>query len=103
MGATTSNAQGYDPNLVRRLRLHFVGEVQGVGFRWTARRVANELGLVGWVRNEPDGSVLMEIQGRQAQIDQVIQAIERGAYVRIERMEAVRLPVDPQERGFRTE
>jgi acylphosphatase len=64
MAAITSKAQGYDPNLVRRLRLHFVGEVQGVGFRWTARRVANELGLVGWVRNEPDGSVSMELQGR---------------------------------------
>jgi acylphosphatase len=63
MAATTSKAQGHDPNLMRRLRLHFVGEVQGVGFRWTAHRVANELGLVGWVRNEPDGSVSMELQG----------------------------------------
>lgn len=63
MVAATSKAQAYDPNRVRRLSLHFVGEVQGVGFRWTARRVANELGLVGWVRNEPDGSVSMELQG----------------------------------------
>ena len=52
----------------RRLRMHFVGEVQGVGFRWTARKVATELGLTGWVRNEPDGSVSMELQGPSAQL-----------------------------------
>lgn len=53
---------------VRRLRMRFVGEVQGVGFRWTARKVATELGLTGWVRNEPDGSVSMELQGPSAQL-----------------------------------
>lgn len=48
---------------VRRLRMRFVGQVQGVGFRWTARKVAQGLGLSGWVRNEWDGSVSMELQG----------------------------------------
>lgn len=43
--------------------MRFVGEVQGVGFRWTARKVADDLGLSGWVRNEPDGSVSMELEG----------------------------------------
>lgn len=47
----------------RRLRLRFVGEVQAVGFRWTSAMVARELGLTGWVRNEDDGSVSMELQG----------------------------------------
>ena len=51
-------------NVMKTLRIKVYGIVQGVGFRWTARRVANELGLVGWVRNEPDGSVSMELQGR---------------------------------------
>ena len=55
--------QGTSGTAIRRLRLRFVGEVQGVGFRWTARRVAQELGLTGWVRNEWDGSVRMELQG----------------------------------------
>ena len=63
MATGNAQSQAYDPFGERRLKLRFVGEVQGVGFRWTARRVANELGLVGWVRNEPDGSVSMELQG----------------------------------------
>ncbi len=53
---------------LRRLRLSFEGEVQGVGFRWTARKVANEIGATGWVRNEWDGSVSMELQGTDNQI-----------------------------------
>ncbi len=49
---------------VRRIHVRFVGQVQGVGFRWTSQRVAFDLGLTGWVRNEPDGSVSMELQGQ---------------------------------------
>lgn len=52
----------------RRLALRFVGEVQGVGFRWTTQRLANTLGLTGWVHNEWDGSVSMELQGDSKQI-----------------------------------
>ena len=56
------------PPDARRLRLRFVGQVQGVGFRWTSLGVARELGLTGWVRNEPDGSVRAEIQGSAAHV-----------------------------------
>ncbi len=52
----------------RRLRMVFRGEVQGVGFRWTARIVADRVGCTGWVRNESDGSVTMELQGTDDQI-----------------------------------
>lgn len=48
---------------VSRIHVRFVGQVQGVGFRWTSQRVAFDLGLTGWVKNEPDGSVSMELQG----------------------------------------
>lgn len=51
------------PENAKRLHVRFVGRVQGVGFRWTASMVARRLSLTGWVRNEPDGSVLAEIQG----------------------------------------
>lgn len=56
------------PADIRRLSIRFVGEVQGVGFRWTSRKLANGLGLTGWVRNEWDGSVSMELQGSNDQV-----------------------------------
>ena len=40
-----------------RLRFLVTGRVQGVGFRYFARRVATRLGISGWVRNLPDGAV----------------------------------------------
>ncbi|WP_346696880.1 acylphosphatase [Thermophilibacter mediterraneus] len=56
------------PDDARRLRLRFVGQVQGVGFRWTSMGVARDLGLTGWVRNERDGSVSAEIQGEASHV-----------------------------------
>ena len=86
-----------------RKHIVFYGWVQGVGFRFRAKHAADRFGATGWVRNEADGSVTMEIQGTEEQIDQVILAIERGRFVRIENMEVKDLPVDESERGFRTE
>ncbi|MBR3165877.1 MAG: acylphosphatase [Lachnospiraceae bacterium] len=83
-----------------RKRIAFYGWVQGVGFRWRARNAADLYGCTGWVRNEYDGSVLMEIQGEEAQIDQMILAIERGRYVRIENMKVKNIPVIEGEYGF---
>ena len=58
---------GLDQAVVR-YALHFSGEVQFVGFRWTNKELAEDRGLTGWVRNEDDGTVTMEIQGRPAAI-----------------------------------
>ena len=85
-----------------RKRIVFSGWVQGVGFRYRARHAAELLGATGWVRNEYDGSVTMEIQGTEEQIDGVIQAIGRGRYVKIENMDVRTIPVIPNEQGFRT-
>ncbi len=87
-------------NIIRR-HIVFYGWVQGVGFRWRARNAAQAVGVTGWVRNEYDGSVTMEIQGTEEQIDRVILAVEQGSYVRIENMEVRRLPLSEHESGFR--
>ena len=90
-------------NEIIRRHITFTGWVQGVGFRYRARHAAALFGCTGWVRNEWDGSVTMEIQGTEEQIDQVILAIERGTYIRIENMDSRVMPVEPDERGFRAE
>lgn len=52
-----------------RREIVFRGRVQGVGFRATTRGICRRHGLTGWVRNEPDGSVLAQVQGEPAAID----------------------------------
>ena len=86
-----------------RKHITFYGSVQGVGFRWRARHAASLYGCTGWCRNEWDGSVVMEIQGTEENIDAVILAIEAGRYVEIQNMDVKTVPVDETERGFRTE
>ena len=88
--------------LIRR-HIVFQGWVQGVGFRYRARHAADLYSCTGWVRNEWDGSVVMEIQGEEENIDRVILAIEAGRYVRIENMDSRMIPLVEGERGFRTE
>lgn len=85
-----------------RKHLVFSGDVQGVGFRWRARHAARAVGATGWVRNERDGRVSMELQGTEEQIDQVLDALERGLYIRICDIEVYSLPVEPEERSFVT-
>jgi acylphosphatase len=58
----------------------FIGRVQGVGFRFTARRAANRRQLTGYVRNMPNGSVEMLAQGRPEEVDDCIQDIQEYFY-----------------------
>ncbi len=83
-----------------RYHFRFTGQVQGVGFRWTATRAANVLGLTGWVYNAWDGSVEMEVQGDEQSIDQMIAAIDRGRFIQIDNIEKEKIPVVEDERDF---
>ena len=59
------------------------GMVQGVGFRWTSKRIADGLGLDGWVRNNPDGSVSIAVEGESAAVDSFLQELSdrMGQYI----------------------
>ena len=83
-----------------RKAFRFTGRVQGVGFRWRAQSAAGALGATGWVKNEFDGAVSMELQGTEEQIDGVILAVERGTYVQIENMRVKTVPTVENEYGF---
>ena len=54
------------------------GRVQGVFFRVSTQKEAIRLGLKGFVRNEYDGSVYLEVEGRQEEIDQLLSWIGKG-------------------------
>lgn len=84
-----------------RRRYRFYGRVQGVGFRWVTQSAASGAGATGWVRNEYDGSVTMEIQGTEAAIDRVVQTLENARYIRIYGKECQAIALVPNERGFR--
>ena len=83
-----------------RYHLRFIGRVQGVGFRWTATRAADMLGLTGWVYNAWDGSVEMEVQGDEESIAEMIRTIDRGRFIQIDEIEKKEIPVVEDERYF---
>ncbi|API90350.1 hypothetical protein BKP56_12060 [Marinilactibacillus sp. 15R] len=68
-----------DENLDKvKVSVKIYGTVQGVGFRFTTKQTADEIGVTGIVRNENDGSVYSEAVGTPEQIDQFIEALSKG-------------------------
>src|SRR5580704_7971749 len=62
----------------RAIRAILTGAVQGVGLRAAASRRARELGVMGWVRNAHDGTVLLHAEGRSAAIDELVVFLGEG-------------------------
>ncbi len=64
-----------------RIRIHakIHGKVQGVAFREYARREASRLGLLGWVRNLPDGSVEVVFEGTAVQAESFLSWLATGS------------------------
>ena len=54
------------------------GVVQGVGFRWFVHRRASDLGLDGWVRNRPDGSVELLAEGPDDAVARLLADVGQG-------------------------
>lgn len=92
----------FDTSDIVRKHMAFRGFVQGVGFRYRARQAASMYGCTGWVRNEHDGSVTMEIQGTEEAIDRVLIAIQEGRYVMIRDMSVETIAPVRDDYGFRT-
>ena len=83
-----------------RKRIVVSGRVQGVGFRYRASNAARHLDLTGWVRNDYEGTVTMELQGTEEQIYRIIPMLEEASWIRIEDWKEKDIPVDPDERSF---
>ena len=67
-----------EPGQAQRLHATVRGRVQGVGFREFTRRHAAALGLAGWVRNRPDGSVELEAEGPRTALDELVRHLRIG-------------------------
>lgn len=57
---------------MKRVHLNVHGVVQGVFFRASTQAKAHDVGVTGWVRNLPDGSVEAEVQGPKAKVDAMV-------------------------------
>lgn len=88
-----------EKKIIRR-KYRFTGRVQGVGFRYTARKLALEYGLTGYVKNETDGTVTMELQGNPWDIEMVIIGLENHVLIDIEKCTKEDLSVNPDEKVF---
>lgn len=58
--------------------LKVLGHVQGVGYRYYCHRAAQKLGLTGWVKNMPDGSVEAYVEGERGDIESLIVELKLG-------------------------
>ena len=54
------------------------GRVQGVAFRWEAQHAAQGFGVSGWVRNEPDGSVVAHVEGEPDAVNDMVVWLRAG-------------------------
>jgi acylphosphatase len=62
----------------KRLEAAVHGRVQGVGFRWFVRSTAARLKLVGWVANDPSGSVRVVVEGDDGAVDELAAELRTG-------------------------
>lgn len=59
-------------------RIQVTGRVQGVFYRASTKDKATDLGLRGWVKNQPDGSVLIEVEGEEDMVSEFIEWCKHG-------------------------
>lgn len=80
-----------------RKHIYFSGNVQGVGFRYHAARIATALGLTGWVQNLYDDRVEMEVQGEEHVIWDMVTELHKQRFVQIDAMDVADLPLGKEE------
>ena len=64
---------------MKRLKIRVTGDVQGVFYRFSAKIVADNSGIVGCAQNEPDGSVSMVIEGEDKALQTFIKWARKGS------------------------
>jgi len=85
---------------IKRKRIIFSGRIQSVGFRYRAAYAAESLGLTGWVKNEWDETVSMEVQGEEELIDKLVDRMYKERYIRIEGISVMNMSLVEGEKRF---
>lgn len=85
-----------------RRRLHYTGDVQAVGFRFTAQGWADQCGVTGWVLNRSDGDVQLEVQGTPSQVRAFMDAVDtesarEGAFIHAHLVESEAIEPKPED------
>lgn len=74
----------------KHLNIKIFGKVQGIFFRVTAKEKADQLGITGFARNEPDGSVYIEAEGEEEKLDEFIKWCRQGpSLAQVEKIKVV--------------
>ncbi len=84
-----------------RYRVRYHGYVQGVGFRMTSVAQARGLGVHGFVRNEPDGSVMMDVEGPLGDVKELMRRIQTAMNGNIEDTQVEDMPPRGIDGGLR--
>ncbi len=79
-------------NHIRR-RYVFYGHVQGVGFRWKCANLAREYNVCGWVQNQENGTVILEVQGELIHIEKMLADLRADRFIKIEAMDMTNISV----------
>lgn len=84
-----------------RFKINFKGRVQGVGFRFQAFRIANDLNITGSVQNMYDGSVLVYAQGSSGNIDSFVNALCSERFIHVDTIDKIEVDLCPDETSFK--
>ena len=85
---------------MKRFLVRYEGRVQGVGFRFNAIKQSAGLNVNGFVRNEPDGSVLMDVEGSSADLKNLLARVETVMKENIEATDVTEQPLAGKSAGF---
>ena len=73
---------------MKRIIIKVYGHVQGVFFRYSTRKIARRLGLTGFVKNMPDGSVYIVAEGDENKLKELLKFSKKGPeHARVEKVE----------------
>lgn len=85
--------------MVKSYTLHLTGRVQNVGFRYFTVQEAIKEGAGGYVRNEPDGTIYIEVEGEEEAVNRFLMRVRKGpAWSRVDKLTIQEQPL----RHFKT-